>query len=399
MLSYSCNTTIDIKQLSKICAEKDVDPLYECVKYVSPPVSYVRTYSGVWTIFVGILGIIGNLITLITIPYAANKHRHGLNRNFFSSTIFLLNWSFVDLIHCVLFIVPNGIQSLSDYPIWGTKGCQFNIVVGVSTMIADVGAFTFIAISRCLSINFRQKWVQFCERKLRVAILLLASWIPCFIVFSMQVLAETPHIEVGWNCVFGQCTYMNKCQMRGNNVTENHELDNRNTCRPVWLWDSMLWIMPMYVFPIVAMVITMLSYAMIWNKARQSRKNFQKSDMNSVALNHRDMKMTWTILILIVINLICWLPYIIFPVALDFPVDDMDINTMGERVFILYWILNNIFRSQYAVNFFVYVFRSEQYRNAFYDFLGLFCAKKFERNEICRHQIEMRSTRSTNRRR
>ena len=92
----------------------------------------------------------------------------------------------------------------------------------------------------------------------------------------MQVLAETPHIEVGWNCVFGQCTYMNKCQMRGNNVTENHELDNRNTCRPVWLWDSMLWIMPMYVFPIVAMVITMLSYAMIWNKARQSRKKLSK---------------------------------------------------------------------------------------------------------------------------
>ena len=217
----------------------------------------------------------------------------------------------------------------------------------------------------------------------------------------MQVFPEMPQIEVGWNCVFGQCTYMNACEKAINDTIQGFDVDYELGCRSssltphtIFSRGSIIWILPMYVFPIIAIFITMISYAMIWNKVRQSRRHFLQSDSCNVIFSHREIRMTWTILILIIINVVCWLPYIIFPLALDFPIDDMDINTMDEGRFVLYWILNNIFRSQYALNFFVYVFRSEQYRNAFYDFLGLFCGKKFERNESFYYQVEMRGKRS-----
>ena len=265
-------------------------------------------------------------------------------------------------------------------------------------MIADVSAFTFIAISRCLSINLGHKWAQFCERKLNISILISIFWLPSLSVFLMQIIPETPQIEVGWNCVFGQCTYMNTCQKNTNSVNQTYIQDYEGKCLPASLTthtimfrNSWLWILPMYVFPIIAIFITMICYASIWNKVRHSRRLFLQNDMYNEALNHRDIKMTWTILILIIINVFCWIPYIIFPLALDFPIDEMDINKMDEGRYILYWILNNIFRSQYAINFFVYVFRSEQYRNAFYDFLGLFCEKPVFRNETFHDQIEMRN--------
>ena len=397
-MEYKCNSTAEIKYLSNICSQKPMTSQYECVKLVSPFANYVRDASGIWTIVVGVLGILGNLITLITIPYAAYKKRHGLDRHFSSTTIYLLNLSFADLCHSLIFMVPHGIQSLYGYSVFGAAACKINITIGIATMLADVGAFTFIAITRCLGMMLGDKWNIFCERKRNVFLLLIVSWTPSLGVLLMQLLTSPPQIKIGWNCVLGQCSYMHSCENINPNRTNEHGIvlvnfdyeTDGNYCslsmmtnHSIIYGSAVLWILPMYVFPITSIFITSVSYVLIWVKVHRSTKSFQNSEsmsVVSVALHHREIKMTRTILILIAINVICWLPYIIFPWVLDFPVDSNHPETMNDGRYILYWILKSMFRSQYAINFFVYVVRSEQYRSAVYDFFEILKIKKLQRS-------------------
>ena len=392
-MEYKCNSTAEIKYLSKLCSQKQITAQYECVKLISPLANYIRDVSGIFTIVVGVIGILGNLITLITIPYAAYRKRHGLDRHFSSTTIFLLNLSFADLCHCLIFMVPHAIQSLYGYSVFGSVGCTINLTIGIATMLADVGAFTFIAITRCLGMTLGQKWIIFCERKRNVFLLLIVSWTPSIMALLMQIFISPPEIEVGWNCVLGQCSYMRTCVDNIPNRTnelgleqvevdydteENYCSSSMTTSHSIIYGSSVLWILPMYVFPIVSIFITIVSYVLIWIKVHISTKSFQNSEIHSVALHHREIKMTWTIMILIAINVLCWLPYITLPWVLDFPIDPFRPVAMSDGRYMMYWILKIMFRSQYSINFFVYVVRSEQYRSAVYDFVKMLKIKKLQ---------------------
>ena len=61
-------------------------------------IDIIRKILGIWLILIGTVGFLGNLATLITIPYSAKQKRHGLDRNFNTTTIFILHLSCVDLL-------------------------------------------------------------------------------------------------------------------------------------------------------------------------------------------------------------------------------------------------------------------------------------------------------------
>ena len=75
-------------------------------------------------------------------------------------------------------------------------------------------------------------------------------------------------------------------------------------------------------------------------------------------LDATETKMTYTILILISLNLSFWLPYQLFNIFIFELVKDK-----FDRAY--YDIFRGVYFSQYLLNFFVYSARSEQYRKAY----------------------------------
>ena len=60
----------------------------------------------VWISFglmVIIFGILGNALTLVSVSYAKSRNKHGFDdTKWISSTVFILNLAFVDLMYCLL---------------------------------------------------------------------------------------------------------------------------------------------------------------------------------------------------------------------------------------------------------------------------------------------------------
>ena len=69
------NSTIYL--LSKLCVNGSNTDNVECVQN-SNDISYLvlRKLVGLWSIVVGSLGVSGNLLTLLAIPYAAKRKRY-----------------------------------------------------------------------------------------------------------------------------------------------------------------------------------------------------------------------------------------------------------------------------------------------------------------------------------
>ena len=73
--------------------------------------------------------------------------------------------------------------------------------------------------------------------------------------------------------------------------------------------------------------------------------------------------MTKTILILIVTNLLCWLPYgLLINTALDLTVEP---EPYTKEQYIVTVVLVAIFESQYAINFFIYMAKARRSKQLF----------------------------------
>jgi hypothetical protein len=332
-----------------------------------------RQISGAWLIILGTVGILGNLITILTIPYAANKKRHGLDKNYNTTTIFILHFSFIDLLHCLFMVVPQGILYSSESSPFGIYGCKLIIYGGVVTLVADMLAIAIVALSRCLDMVMHQKWSEFCDRKRNIAMLLLIAWVPGLISLLISFIIEWHGVEPGWNCETGGCGFVRSCT---HNAYENASVDNLNglkSCKAglgVWRLSYFSTI----IVPTSSLLIICISYVVIRCKVRNSTKYFKDRQQVNSTLSQRDIKLTQTILILVVLNFFCWLPYVVLITA---ALDLTSAHTPStDKQYILKILLVSMFESQYALNFFVYVARSEQYRNAFLDILPIFGMKR-----------------------
>ena len=80
MEEYYCNGTEHKFWLSYICTNGSDTTGYECYNtyYTQHQLGYIiRKGLGIWLILVGVIGGFGNLYTLISIPFAANRNKFG----------------------------------------------------------------------------------------------------------------------------------------------------------------------------------------------------------------------------------------------------------------------------------------------------------------------------------
>ena len=132
-----------------------------------------------------------------------------LHKNFYNSTIFILNLSFIDLCHCLWFVLPQGVLYFNNYSPFGALGCLVIMIGCVLTVTSDMLAMALIALTRYLDISFKEKWNQICDLRKNVVILLALSWIPGILSFPLLIFIDSQDVvKPGWDCRYGACGFL-----------------------------------------------------------------------------------------------------------------------------------------------------------------------------------------------
>ena len=195
----------------------------------------------------------------------------------------------------------------------------------------------------------------------------------CFDFFSILGILALPliilmsydNIDLGWDCRYGVCGFIRSFEDAG--IYQVIQKQSVSDSKDYELWD----LIHIYTFliPLLSFLTISFSYVLIWYKVHKSTKYLsERSDMPET-LNQREMKMTKTILVLISISLFCWLPLPIL--KFNFLSFHDPNNSSSATNYVFYVIIQSIFVSQYALNFFIYISRCKSFRNAFLDVLYL----------------------------
>ena len=104
-----------------------------------------------FVIFFTIVGILGNMLTLVSVTYAKKHKNHGLhNSTGLSSTNFIMNLAMVDLMYCLL-IVSKLIFGLFMYQKFSVASesamCKFYVLGIHSLTTTDGWSIALIAFS------------------------------------------------------------------------------------------------------------------------------------------------------------------------------------------------------------------------------------------------------------
>ena len=239
----------------------------------------------------------------------------------------------------------------------------------VLTVTSDMLAMALIATSRYLHISYKDKWNQICDKKRNIILLIFLSWFPGILSLPfLTVMKFHGTVVSGWDCRYGACGFiqsyeygLNHTSARDDEKTVYHEL-----------WNIMYFYT--LLIPLFSITTMLVSYILIWSKVHKSTKFLVGTDSMIQILNEREAKMTKAISILMFCSFLCWLPLpVLNLVFLKFEKKD-DFDTTDDFTsssYLLYVIIQSVFVSQYALNFFIYISRSDQFRDAFLDGIPL----------------------------
>ena len=246
-MNYSCsyNGRETLLILSTICTNGTDITSVECVKITNHATLVLRYFQGVWFLIVFLFGAIGNLTTLISIPFAARKKLYGLDQNFKTTTIFILHLSFVDFVRSILYTFPTGCAMLVQKWPFGEFCCKLCGYASTLTLLAEVMAVNLIAISRCLDLSMKEKWMDWSHIRINSLILITFAWIPGILL----VIPSITDYKVGWMCNYGACE---------------------------WFYEDENWLWVYNIIIISSILIMIISYVVIWKTARTSSLSLKK---------------------------------------------------------------------------------------------------------------------------
>ena len=368
MDEYSCNSTRNIFLLSEICLDDSNISLMECVIHYDKTASALRYTSGIWLLLIAIFGIFGNLATLLSIPLAAKRKLYGLNRNFKTTTVFIMNLSCLDLCWCLFVALPSFYQqTMNGWP-FGTILCKAYVIVFPIVSLTESMALGLIAISRCFELTKVEVWRRCTSKQPNLFLLLLIPWLLA-LPSAMPYFLSSSGVEAGWNCLLGACSAISTCTTTACNDDPIIEK---------FSYKYMSWYF--FIIPIMSVLIALAAYIIIWRKVRKSITYLKKTEMDTTELQKSDIKMTRTILLLILVHFICTVPALLIQ-TLYYMKFIPDSRITQDILIISTWISDSII----ALNFFIYAGSNEQYRNAYIYFWKYFpheCCRKNKVNVI-----------------
>ena len=335
---YFCNSSFQTENfitIGELCVNGSDTTLVECYKYVDEVTLGFKYLEGVWFLIVFLLGTFGNLATLVCISFSVKRKLLGFDGTLKSTTIFIMNLSLIDMIHCLVFTLPNSYSLLSQKWPFGSFWCKFCGYVSGWSWYSAMIAVNLIGISRYLDLKMNRKWVQWSHKGMNSMIVILCSWIPGIILINPKITTFTSI----WMCDVGTCDFA--------------PLDE------TWWW----------IFNAVAItsiLMMCICYLNILSLAKQSEKTLQKLGNNGNILGARNAKMTRAILLLILMSTFCNLPMLICAI-LDV-VQKTQHNSIMDDSPVMYHVMNIITESQFALNFLVYGLKHKKNRMAYAEF-------------------------------
>ena len=313
----------------------------------------LRMSTGIWSLFNFVVGFLGNLLTLMAIPYAKWKHRYDFHKTFWTTDIWILNLALCDLIFSIFcapqyFIPYLGFRYPQGYG-WDTI-CKVSFILTKLTYTNDWLLLSIIAITRAIKVKKPFKWRDFCDKKICVYVCLVSPWL--FQVINMLPVFLQPSTDFGYNCLMGKCDFI---------PTGEHPLPVFE--RHPWIVEKL----PFLTTFLIPCALITVSYLVIWRHIRNTQKNKYKYSSVKVdenangKLSKREVKFIWTIFIICICFLACSAPVAIVADVLGI--------TNGNP----FLVVISIMWCQYGINFFIYACRSKQYRAAYWDLLVLIC--------------------------
>ena len=312
-----------------------------------------RRLTGFWSLFNYILGLFGNLLTLVAIPYAKWKRRYKFDNTFWTTDIWVLHLAFCDLIFTIFCAPHYFIPYLgSRYPLgygWDTA-CTTSFIITILTFTNDWLLVAVVAMTRAMMVKAPSKWNDFCNNKIYVFLFLISTWI--FQLLVMLPIFLQPSIDIGYNCLMGKCNYVPTGK-------DPLKVFVGFVGQPVFVG------LPYLAAFLLPCIITVVSYVIIWLKIRKVKRNLKNmrrentKENDGGRLSKTEMKFVWTVFIICACYLLCALPGIVL----------VDIFGMkDENSFLLSLCL---LWFQFSINIFIYAYRSEHYRAAYWDMLVL----------------------------
>ena len=313
-----------------------------------------RTLAGVWALVTMIVGIFGNLLTLIAIPYAKWNRRYDIHKNFYTTHIWILHLALCELIWCifplpVLFVVPYLGYRYAQAPGMDTALRAF-FIIGHQTVYIDWLLLTIIVMTRAIYVMFPMQWRNFCKNKIYVSILLLSPWI--ISTFYIMPHLIQPSLDFGYHCLFGYSTYIPTGE-----APLQFLVDNK------WVVD----LLPGIIAFFLPCGVIIISFTLIGKRLLENRR--RKDTVSHEDCGHltaMEMKFIWTVLI------VC-LCYVVVAGPLAFAKMFRELRTPTSMLVIISLML-----CQYVVNFLIYAYRCSQYADAYWDtiIIVLPCAAK-----------------------
>jgi hypothetical protein len=346
-----------IELMSRYCvdgsaADLDLDKWNElCFPAFKEESTVGRNLAGVWALFTMILGIFGNLLTLIAIPYARWKRRHEFHQNFRTTHIWVLHLALVELMFCIM--------SLPVVVVFPYLGIRFLQISGMDTVIRlafitgnqmiqlDWLLLSIIVLTSAIKLKYPEKWDNFCENKAYVAMFLIFPWI--ISLFYILPYLVQPSLDFGYHCLFGHPSFIPTGKAPLPFLAENK-----------WIQDEL----PAAVSFFLPVGIITISYLVIWRHIKKVRgdlhgvANVRKSGLGGV-LSQIEIRFIWTVFIVCIF-------YVIASAPLAF---SKMIRELRTPTFML--VVISLMLAQYSANFFIYSYNCKQYRLAYWDVLLL----------------------------
>ena len=309
-----------------------------------------NTWIAIWGIINFFVGVIGNSMTIVAIPFAVYKKRYGLDKAWYDSTIFIINLAVSDLMYCVLGLPHEIMLHLGiGWPFTGSFGdfsCKlFNVIAPIFAYDSWF-ALALIAFTRAFHVVKPFAWKNFCTKR-NVAILIIASKLFNVVLCIPRLLPDGKK--------FIKNEYAGACQHVPKDLLSIGTSSSKD--KPIWNKIN-LQMMPHYTAFFITMVVIVVSYSMIWNHVKSSKRkinSLKKGDKAFAEKNDQNqMRLTVTFFIICALFFVCALPLTLIEIIG---------GKIGYNMIIsLYWM-------QYCINFVVYAARRDKFLQAYLDIL------------------------------
>ena len=314
-----------------------------------------------------IVGILGNIITVISFYYAKCKQKYGFHETWNTANVHILNLAVIDFMYCLIKLIHGAYdieiylktrvtetQDLQEDREDNSSHCTIFVHLQILLATSDKCAIILIAVTRAFAITNNLKWKNFCDKKRNVIILILFPWAASLVICSSGF-RETfyKNVETGL-CV------------RENVVST---IIFKHLC----------------LFGIETTII-LLSYFYIFlyitKQFRGLKTNpsmLNNNEKTLMLLRSRNIRVAKTMAIIAFSSIFLCLPlYIVQLLYMQ--------NKINKSTFYLWALVSNIvWNIQYSNNVFIYVWRKDEYMWAIMDIISIvlpICVTKRQKQNI-----------------